>query len=202
MSRRVYCALVHYPVKDREGASVSTSVTNLDVHDIARSSRTYQLSGYYLVTPITAQHAIIERILGHWEPGAAGAGRIPQRAEALRLITIARSIEEAIEDIQQRDGRWVIVDLEGKAKRVRTVPMPFPSDLVSRGDGGAPWPSMASVDVNVTFGTALNAPANVWVLLTTSACLPRRRARHLAASASNPAPIHAARRSSAFRRAD
>lgn len=105
MSRRVYCALVHYPVKDREGASVSTSVTNLDVHDIARSSRTYQLSGYYLVTPITAQHAIIERILGHWEPGAAGAGRIPQRAEALRLITIARSIEEAIEDIQQREGR-------------------------------------------------------------------------------------------------
>lgn len=26
--------------------------------------------------------------------------------------------------IQQRDGRWVIVDLEGKGKRVRTVPVP------------------------------------------------------------------------------
>jgi len=29
-----------------------------------------------------------------------------------------------IEDIQQRDGRWVIVDLIGKRKRVRTVPLP------------------------------------------------------------------------------
>jgi len=28
------------------------------------------------------------------------------------------------EDIQQRDGRWVIVDLIGKGRRVRTVPMP------------------------------------------------------------------------------
>lgn len=29
-----------------------------------------------------------------------------------------------IEDIQQRDGRWCVVDLAGKGKRVRTVPMP------------------------------------------------------------------------------
>lgn len=27
-------------------------------------------------------------------------------------------------DIQQRDGRWVFVDLEGKGKRIRTVPIP------------------------------------------------------------------------------
>ena len=29
-----------------------------------------------------------------------------------------------IEDLQQRDGRWCILDLAGKANRVRTVPMP------------------------------------------------------------------------------
>jgi integrase/recombinase XerD len=29
-----------------------------------------------------------------------------------------------IEDIQQRDGRWCIVDLAGKGNRIRTVPMP------------------------------------------------------------------------------
>ena len=29
-----------------------------------------------------------------------------------------------LEDIQQRDGRWCIVDLAGKANRIRTVPMP------------------------------------------------------------------------------
>ena len=54
----------------------------------------------------------------------------------------------------------------------RAVPMPFPSDLTSRGDGGAPWPAMASLDVNVTFGTTLAAPAQVWVILTTTPCFP------------------------------
>lgn len=29
-----------------------------------------------------------------------------------------------IEDIQQRDGRWCVVDLKGKGSRVRTVPIP------------------------------------------------------------------------------
>jgi site-specific recombinase XerD len=30
----------------------------------------------------------------------------------------------SVEHIQQRDGRWVLLDLVGKGKRVRTVPMP------------------------------------------------------------------------------
>jgi integrase len=29
-----------------------------------------------------------------------------------------------VEDVQQRDGRWVIVDLVGKGRRIRTVPVP------------------------------------------------------------------------------
>src|SRR5205807_419629 len=28
------------------------------------------------------------------------------------------------DDVQQRDGRWCLVDVEGKGNRVRTVPMP------------------------------------------------------------------------------
>ena len=30
----------------------------------------------------------------------------------------------SVEDIGQREGRWVIVDLDGKGRRVRSVPMP------------------------------------------------------------------------------
>ena len=52
MSAPVYCALVHHPVKDRAGQTVTTAVTNLDVHDIARSARTFGLRRYYVVTPI------------------------------------------------------------------------------------------------------------------------------------------------------
>jgi integrase/recombinase XerD len=38
-----------------------------------------------------------------------------RRTEAVRLI---------MEDVQQRDGRWVLVDLCGKHGRIRTVPVP------------------------------------------------------------------------------
>ena len=41
------CALVHHPIKDREGEIIATAVTNLDVHDLARSSRVYGLKAYY-----------------------------------------------------------------------------------------------------------------------------------------------------------
>ncbi len=52
---RLSLALVHYPVVDRHDQLYTTAITNIDVHDIARSSRTYGLDQYYLVTPITAQ---------------------------------------------------------------------------------------------------------------------------------------------------
>ena len=82
----VYCALVHYPVRDRAGDTVTTAVTTLDVHDIARSGRTYGLRGYYVVTPIEAQHALTRRILEHWDSGA-GRKRMPERHEALSICT-------------------------------------------------------------------------------------------------------------------
>jgi hypothetical protein len=55
----VYIALVHHPVRGRDGAIITTSVTNLDVHDIARTARTYDVAGYFVVTPIEAQRALV-----------------------------------------------------------------------------------------------------------------------------------------------
>ena len=74
----IYSALIHFPVRDRAGDAVASAVTNIDVHDLARSARTYGLRGFYVVTPITAQRAIVARILEHWEsPG--GVRRMPER---------------------------------------------------------------------------------------------------------------------------
>lgn len=101
--RPVYLALVHHPVRDRGGAIITTAVTNLDVHDIARSARTYGLAGYYLVTPIEAQRALIERILEHWRHGA-GARRVPERTVALALVRIARTLEEVAATVAAETG--------------------------------------------------------------------------------------------------
>lgn len=100
----VYCALVHYPIRDRAGQTVTTAVTNLDVHDIARSARTFGLRRYYLVTPIEAQHALIDRIIQHWTEGA-GRRRIPERHVALALCASAPSLDAVIEDITAREGQ-------------------------------------------------------------------------------------------------
>ncbi|MBX3272858.1 MAG: RNA methyltransferase [Sandaracinaceae bacterium] len=98
-----WIALVHHPVVDREGALITTAITNLDVHDIARSARTYDLPGYFLVTPIEAQRRLVERILGHWRDGA-GARRVPERAEALARVEVVASMEEAAARVEARAG--------------------------------------------------------------------------------------------------
>jgi hypothetical protein len=99
----VYCALVHHPVRDRAGATVTTAVTNLDVHDIARSARTYGLSRYYVVTPIEAQHLLVQRIIEHWTTGA-GRKRIPERHVALALCESLATLELAIADVERREA--------------------------------------------------------------------------------------------------
>ncbi|MBK7150272.1 MAG: RNA methyltransferase [Sandaracinaceae bacterium] len=160
MSRRVYCALVHHPVKDRDGATVATSITNLDVHDIARSSRTYGLAGYYLVSPITAQHAIVDRILDHWRPGQAGAGRVPQRAEALRLIEVTRSIEESIAHIQAREGQAPRVWATGaRAPEGKAILSFVEGSRVLHDDPGVPTLILFGTGHGLTNDTVLGADA-------------------------------------------
>ena len=100
----VYCALVHHPVLDRQGEEVTTSVTNLDVHDIARSACTYGLRGYFVINPIDAQHPVVQKIIDHWSSGA-GVKRFPERTEAIGLVRLSRSIDDAIAEIEATEGK-------------------------------------------------------------------------------------------------
>ncbi len=115
----LYCALVHHPVLDRNGDEVTTSVTNLDVHDIARSARTYGLRGYFVVSPIEAQRPVVQRIIDHWSTGP-GTKRFPERTEAIALVSVCRSVDEAIAAIEQREGqppRLVATSAKGGPER-------------------------------------------------------------------------------------
>jgi hypothetical protein len=99
----IYCALVHHPVIDRLGDQVTTAVTNIDVHDLARSARTYDLAGYFVVTPITAQRALTQRIVDHWT-GVHGPVRIPSRTTALERVRPIDSLEAAIQAVELEAG--------------------------------------------------------------------------------------------------
>ena len=108
----VWVGLVHHPVRDRAGEVITTAVTNLDVHDIARTARTYDLAGYFVVTPIEAQRKLVERILSHWRDGP-GAKRVPERSEALARCEVIESVELAIAAIEDRSGEAPLVVATG-----------------------------------------------------------------------------------------
>jgi hypothetical protein len=94
--RRVAVALLHYPVLDRSGQEVTTAITNLDVHDIARSAFTYGLERYYVVHPIQAQRTLVDRVRNHWVNGS-GKLRIPDREAPMRGVNVVSSIEDALQ---------------------------------------------------------------------------------------------------------
>ena len=82
---------------------VSTAITNLDLHDIARAGKTFDVGGYYVVNPMQAQRELAGRITAHWVAGF-GAEYNPNRGEALGVIRIVGELSEARADIAARHG--------------------------------------------------------------------------------------------------
>ncbi|GAU09967.1 tRNA (guanosine(37)-N1)-methyltransferase TrmD [Desulfoplanes formicivorans] len=101
--RNLYVALVHYPALNKEGKEVTTSLTNLDVHDIARVSATYGLGGYIVCTPLQDQRVLAGRIINHWSRGG-GAGFNPDRKEALNKVTVRDDLDGAIDHVRELTG--------------------------------------------------------------------------------------------------
>ncbi len=109
-------ALIHHPVYDKNRQVVATAVTNLDIHDIARVARTYGLFRYYLVTPVADQQALANRIVGHWQEGW-GAGYNPKRKEALSLVRVVASLDEARADLAAETDADPVLVATGAAER-------------------------------------------------------------------------------------
>jgi tRNA (guanine37-N1)-methyltransferase len=134
----IYIGLVHHPVRDREGNVVATAVTNLDVHDLSRSSRSYGLSGYFVITPIEAQRALVGKILEHWVEGS-GQKRVPERKVALSLCEPIDTIEAAIAEIEARHGQKPTVVVTAAKLPNGSAPV-SPSDVRARmRSADRPW---------------------------------------------------------------
>jgi hypothetical protein len=95
----LYLALLHHPVLDKNGQVVTTAVTNMDIHDIARSARTYGVTRFYVATPVRALQALSAKIIEHWETGY-GSTYNATRKEALALVSIAADLDGVIVDIE------------------------------------------------------------------------------------------------------
>ena len=96
--------LVHHPVRNKAGETICSAVTNLDIHDIARTSRTFGVKGYYIVTTLEDQKVLTEKIVAHWTTGRGGKLN-PARKEALELVKIRTSLEDVVEEIRNQSGK-------------------------------------------------------------------------------------------------
>jgi len=105
MGRRspVCLALVHYPVLNRQGKIIASAVTNLDLHDLGRLARTYDLPACYVVTPLEDQQAMAYRLLSHWETEVARELH-PRRGEALARLKIVSAVDAACRDVRDVHG--------------------------------------------------------------------------------------------------
>ncbi len=100
---KVYCALVHYPVYNKNKEIITTSITTSSIHDISRTAKTYGLKTFFFVTPIPRQQSLINTIIQHWKTGY-GATYNPTRGQALDIIRICSSLTECISGIEKEEG--------------------------------------------------------------------------------------------------
>ncbi|MDR2337591.1 MAG: tRNA (guanosine(37)-N1)-methyltransferase TrmD [Deltaproteobacteria bacterium] len=101
-------ALIHYPVLGKNGEIITSSITNIDLHDVARSCKTFDVDALYIVHPTKILRRLSEKIFEHWNTGY-GSTYNPNRKEALALLKILPTIEDVILDLRNRNGKTPII---------------------------------------------------------------------------------------------
>lgn len=115
-----YLGLIHHPVLGRQEEIITTSVTNLDIHDIARSARTFGYKKYFIVTPVKKQHTLVQSILDHWNTDVENSYN-PDRTSALSFIELANTIELAVSRIEEIEGQKPVIVVTGANFKDKTI---------------------------------------------------------------------------------
>ena len=129
----VHVALIHYPVYNKIGEVVTSSVTTLDIHDISRVARTYAVSSFFVVTPLKRQRELVERLIEHWMTGY-GAEYNPTRKEALLVTRVKNNITETVRDLTEKYGRKPIIVATCAKKTPESVDFQYIRKEIRRGD--------------------------------------------------------------------
>ncbi len=103
-----YTALLHNDVLiGSEKKPGTTSVTSIDIHDIARSSKTYGIKNFFIVTHLVDQQKIVEKLLDFWMSTGIEYNR--ERHEAVRHVRLAHNLDMVIDRITELEGKRPLV---------------------------------------------------------------------------------------------
>ena len=129
----IHLALIHYPVYNKVGEVVTSSVTTLDIHDISRVAKTYAVNSFCVVTPLKTQRQLVERLIEHWMTGY-GAEYNPTRKEALLVTKVMNNLTETVRDLTERYGKKPIVVATGANKFSESVSFQYLQSEMKKGD--------------------------------------------------------------------
>jgi hypothetical protein len=122
---KIFIALLHYPVYNREREIISTQITNLDFHDISRAAKTYGVDKYYVATPFKSQQELAKKIIGHWTEGY-GAEYNEFRKEALINTSIVSGLDDILTEIESEYGvepKLIATAAKGRSRQIDFLTM-------------------------------------------------------------------------------
>jgi tRNA (guanine37-N1)-methyltransferase len=120
-----YVVLMHDQVlTGKDKLPGKTSVTSIDIHDIARSACTYGLKNFFIVTSLIDQQKIVAQFLEFWK-GGHGITYNPNRHEAMRRIEVAVSLEEVVAQITAIEGMSPVLVVTSAQKTDHPAPVTF-----------------------------------------------------------------------------
>ena len=108
MTSEFNVVLLHDKMVDKQGDIVTTSLTLIDVHDLARSCRTYGVENLFISHSAPTIRKLTRTIQSFWEDGF-GATYNPNRKEALDHVICVSELDEAIHNIALRTGKTPIL---------------------------------------------------------------------------------------------
>jgi hypothetical protein len=116
-----YAVLMHSEVMVKGQDQIgTTSVTSLDIHDIARSAKTYGLAHYFIVTPLRDQQHIVQTLLDFWQKGG-GFAYNESRFHAVNQVSLLDSLDQVIADIEKKEGKKPLLVVTS-AREMSNVP--------------------------------------------------------------------------------
>lgn len=110
---------------------MATSLTNLEIHDMARTCMTFGIDMCYIVSPLAKQREIAEKLIHHWIHGY-GATYNPARGEALKKVRIRPDIDAMIGDFGG-GPRPLVVGTSSRKREGKTMSSSELHDLVMAG---------------------------------------------------------------------
>jgi hypothetical protein len=91
-------ALVHAPVLNRRGEEIAATCDEFDFFDLSRLCLTYPIERFYVVQPVAAQQAMVQRLIAH----ARDEARDVAARGAFTNARLVDRLEEAVSASRER----------------------------------------------------------------------------------------------------